>query len=1148
MSQYNRLDQIHQGPQAPSQVPMELSVIFKQLDIVRITNRIIVCGTPIKGKTDASLHMNNIADLALFLNTRYGNKYLIWNLSADSSQGLYDTKPFRGQVVSIPFSKAYNTSLKTILDICKSMHGWLSLDDENVCIVHSANGISKVATAICSYLCFSQTVHDSTEALQYFKYRIGMDLKTAIPSSQQRYLEYFDNLVALGGNLSNPYPLCIQEIILNGIPRFGNTLDWTPGLEIYENGSLLLSTVSKRKGASSQIPVEVIRNDHQVSFQLPKQYSIVVERDIQIRIFRQIKTHAVNQIVTIASFSFHTGFMPTEGVVRVALADLEVSPLDIQERRYPSDFSLDIVLNGSPAEEQVLITYSKLFDLDLSKCLTRLACYHSVKANEKLVNQLELLGFPRYAAFLCLSMCNNDYKQAHDLIDSMFQSHSSLRPTSARVSGHKDRHSKRSDTSSSERLSQLEGLEDDNALERAAASATRLQALLNQPVRSRSQRTSSEASDKHLSNRTSSEKHLSNKTSSEKLLYTEPERLSRTSTESSHSRAHNVMNRLEQLLSTSPPKRSLSMPLDNPDQHEIEEMESLLNDMRKHRPRMRSRQNQQRTHSETSSQRSNTPTSATSNQAQPIEIIPPDDPPMAPPLPELPVPPPAPELPPLGVPTNQVESEEPKIRARAKLHWNEIRNVEGSVWNEISEAGKTSVKMDILKFEELFCVVPGQEPRKPKRAVSLPKNQFTTFFPIRRSNNIAIGLSRFHRRGMTTQDVFKAIEVMDRDQMSSDDLITFSALLPTLEEQRVVRQYAKQTPEHPFAPAERFAIDTLDHPDIQKQLLAFLFAMQYPVELEDLFLQLDKLIQVTHQIKNSEAFKALLKVVLELGNMTNYQYSAHSTSYRPWMGNQARALGFKIDGLARLAEVKSADGKWNLMIFLVDMIERQQPELLSLPQELQDLSIVRSYDIRAIALQLKNIITTHERISTQEFTGIFLQAIKPVIEDAREQLDICTFKFHEFVATWTETIIYLGEDIDDYMVPSLEVKPIVDTTKKLPKHLYVSLDMFLQSYKQAVIANRQRNEDIANRMVRQRKLEHERELRELREMRQKARMLAEQEEEPESPEDDIPTHLQPEHLEEASQMFKRLSMMPPSEMDPDDQIQSYQYQEEHLEY
>lgn len=119
---------------------------------------------------------------------------------------------------------------------------------------------------------------------------------------------------------------------------------------------------------------------------------------MQIRFFRHVKTNIENQILTIASFTFHTGFMPV-GTIRIALSDLEISKRDGNgaDAAYPEHFSIDVHISGGPIEkDEPIISYSIALDASLPRCCKTLASYHSVRATESLVSQLEVLGYPRY--------------------------------------------------------------------------------------------------------------------------------------------------------------------------------------------------------------------------------------------------------------------------------------------------------------------------------------------------------------------------------------------------------------------------------------------------------------------------------------------------------------------------------------------------------------------------------------------------------------------------------------------------------------------------------------------------------------------------------------------------------------------------------
>ena len=71
------------GVPCKSQMPddPEFVRMFDTLDIRRITNRVIACGLPSSSRTDVAVHRNNIHDLAAFLDTRYGSRYMIWNIA-----------------------------------------------------------------------------------------------------------------------------------------------------------------------------------------------------------------------------------------------------------------------------------------------------------------------------------------------------------------------------------------------------------------------------------------------------------------------------------------------------------------------------------------------------------------------------------------------------------------------------------------------------------------------------------------------------------------------------------------------------------------------------------------------------------------------------------------------------------------------------------------------------------------------------------------------------------------------------------------------------------------------------------------------------------------------------------------------------------
>ena len=332
------------------------------------------------------------------------------------------------------------------------------------------------------------------------------------------------------------------------------------------------------------------------------------------------------------------------------------------------------------------------------------------------------------------------------------------------------------------------------------------------------------------------------------------------------------------------------------------------------------------------------------------------------------------------------------------------------------------------------------------------REQYTTFLGVRRSNNVAIGLARFTRKGMSSKDIISIISELNEEQMHVDDLITYQSLLPTPEEKKEITRHIKKPPALPFGPAESFMIETLNYPDLHIQVLAFLFKKQLQSEISEIESKVNQMIDLSSNLKSSLQFKKLLKLVLELGNLTNYQYGANNASYRPWMGKEARAIGFRIDGLARLRDVKSADGKWSLMTFLVEMIHKNYPEILSLADDFPELKLVSTYDIRELYSQLQAMEATQEELQNYDFesnsfqtrlTNYIQNTSQPMILNLRQRFEV-------YSKSWKDLIRYFGEDPEEYIDIFEELSNSENGSRKQPGYLFVSLNLFFQPFKDAV--------------------------------------------------------------------------------------------------
>jgi len=206
-----------------------------------------------------------------------------------------------------------------------------------------------------------------------------------------------------------------------------------------------------------------------------------------------------------------------------------------------------------------------------------------------------------------------------------------------------------------------------------------------------------------------------------------------------------------------------------------------------------------------------------------------------------------------------------------------------------------------------------------------------TLLDVRRATNISIGLTRFQRRNISNHDIISGLITLDSSLFGLDDLSAIGSLLPTPEEASLLRLYVNKKVQDgglPLALPEQFMVDILSDPNVPHYLSVFFFKLQHSSEIVRLEEQMRKIVNVCHKLKESEKLKVLLMTVLELGNLTNYKYSSRG----PLKGNSSEAIGFKIDGLEKLRDVKSADGKMTLMNYLAEMVTLSRPDVNFLSQ------------------------------------------------------------------------------------------------------------------------------------------------------------------------------------------------------------------------
>ncbi|KAJ3414886.1 hypothetical protein HDV05_005950 [Chytridiales sp. JEL 0842] len=1217
----------------------EFRKVASSLDVTRVTNRVLACGLPWDKATDKRAHRNNVNDLARFLETRFGRNYMIWNLAGDTSQGDYPTTPFSNQVLTFGLTKAYHMSLRTLFDICRSLHSWLSLSDSHVAVLHCTNGVGRTGVAAACYLRYTDLFDDTAQAFDYFVSRRTPDDASWVGVSQRRYVQYFNNVMLLQGGVPTAHPLKLCRISMNRSPNFDGQGGCRPGLEVYQTGKLVYSSVVREQHGFGDCFKET---DGKIGFTLGNE--LVIEKDIQVRIFHSLAPagEVGGQVVTMVNFSFHTGFMPP-GLIRVRHQDLDLWKRDLEEGRFPGGFSLDLVLaevGGGVVDEEKGISYVKYLDKSLGRCLARLVGCHMVKVDEASLRSLEACGVMKVLACLALQRTSNDLNRAKEYVYHLTQGPSlpadgiknfvqpsfydSLKPnvTPSVVS--------KSTVPSPLPNSYIELKSSANPLNKTTPLSVSTTKAPPTPAPTSS---TSEPSPRPLQNpttttplpptrsSTASKNTESSTTSSVQDITASIKRMETllARAASQHKTPTSTQSRNRQI-SDPPPASSVSAqaaggvrePAPPKQRHmttgagegkttmvvgggggeekEVVSLEDLLQQLRARRS-ARQQANEQMglggkyggalAPSLNSSRSNSEGALSTGAAAKPVsggvgslgrkedvgvtrgremEVgkVPgsPRSLTMSPPrtVHSEPAPPPPPPPPPphhqssQASATQDLMSPESDRGARGQYTGPLTTMVDGNVIpiqstgarrgsssstssNKDAPLSPPDAEPDVKRFEELFCFVPGttKGPHGSSAPRMVQKAQFTTILDLRRANNVAIGMARYTRRKLTSGDLMSAIQTLDESVLGSEDLVCIQMMLPTRDERKLLRYYAEtvmstsdnvelaasaaQIPKLPLAPAETYMLELMKDPKLEGRLGAFQFKLELNPEVEDLRLQIANMKKVCVALKTSDSLKDILKTVLQLGNLSNQEYGAGNSSYRPWMGKEARALGFKIEGLARLKDVKSADGKWSLMHFLVDMVKDDPLGNLDFTQEdgLKEMREVRNYDYLDLIARIldlekfwkiqnqewgpqSNNLGADDTSDELEWDANFKTLMQPILEEGRVLIEGLKQSFDDFGEAWCEAAKYFGEDIEDYAAftykEGVEVVQMGLTSshqllsgpgsgrrkgsthihsasgkiealgnRKLPIHLFISLDLFFKAFEEGVKTNRKKMEE-----------------------------------------------------------------------------------------
>lgn len=236
-------------------------------------------------------------------------------------------------------------------------------------------------------------------------------------------------------------------------------------------------------------------------------------------------------------------------------------------------------------------------------------------------------------------------------------------------------------------------------------------------------------------------------------------------------------------------------------------------------------------------------------------------------------------------------------------------------------------------------------------------------------------------------------------------------LRPTSEDLQTIRDFPEV--ERPtLGKVEKFFLEIMDIPRYDQRLECFIFKLKFGARVEELRASLKVVKSATNQVAQSKLLSRILEVVLKLGNVLN--------------GGTGRggSYGFKLDGLNKLATIKSVDNKSTLMNYLASWCSRNEPELLAVDDDLNTVAIARRHpltgwqaDFKALTKsvelideQLKLATTEEDEGKAKSLDDKFIDVMEPFFESASRKVKSLDNEFERVKGTFEKVVVSFGED------------------------------------------------------------------------------------------------------------------------------------------
>lgn len=319
----------------------------------------------------------------------------------------------------------------------------------------------------------------------------------------------------------------------------------------------------------------------------------------------------------------------------------------------------------------------------------------------------------------------------------------------------------------------------------------------------------------------------------------------------------------------------------------------------------------------------------------------------------------------------------PTLRMK-KLNWQKlpssVARERNSMWAALSGPGGAALEPlepDFGSLERLFSF-PADKPKELAAAPARKEPKEVTFLDSRKSLNLNIFLKQFK---CSNEEVVAMIRAGDTSRFDTEALRQLLKLLPEKHEIENLRAFTEDRAR--LASADQFYLLLLDVPCYQLRVECMLLSEGTAIVLDMVRPKAQLVLDACESLLASPHLPVFCRLILKIGNFLNY--GSHTGD----------ADGFKIGTLLKLTETKSVQGRVTLLHHVLEEVEKTQPDLLQLPQDLELPSRAAGINLEALrseaSANLKKLLEAERKVSASlpEVQELYAQRLQARITASR---------------------------------------------------------------------------------------------------------------------------------------------------------------------